>query len=285
MYFHFHNFTLPSLVHTICSIPHRYVKQGSHCTSTQLRDDWPNGTNQKLAISLILKKIIKNVICDFIMSVFQIFKAPVSSPASFAAWFQVWQLQKWNTLQHAALLRMSVESLTTIFVKIIFTHKSFLKIHLTVSWLNLLPQPPLRYLPLWTNEIPRFFNILIGSVHSQSASFSILTRSPDPLWTIYVTLKHLLSSILLGLMFQTAMQKSHMHPSQFRKKFEVNHLLQNMNIHFAMRDTNKHKHTHTHTHARARARAHVSTFSQPWHIWCYSVYITAYTRAKHAQAS
>lgn len=63
-------------------------------------------------------------------------------------------------------------SFTAIFVKIIFTHKLFLKIHLTVSWLNLLPQPSLRYLFLRTNEIPHFFNILIGSVLSHSASFS-----------------------------------------------------------------------------------------------------------------
>ena len=69
MYFHFHTFTLPFLVNTICSIPHRHVKQGSHCTSTQLRDCWHYGTNQKLAVPLILRKSIKNVICGFIMSV------------------------------------------------------------------------------------------------------------------------------------------------------------------------------------------------------------------------
>jgi len=74
----------------------------------------------------------------------------MSSPASLAAWFQVQQLPKWNALQHAAFLHLSVERVTTIFVKIIFTHKSFLKIHLTVSWLNLLLQPPHRYLSPWT---------------------------------------------------------------------------------------------------------------------------------------
>jgi len=61
MYFHFHNFTLPSCTHNLQYSPRR-IKQGSH-TSTQLRDEWPYGTNQKLAISLILRKIIKNVIC------------------------------------------------------------------------------------------------------------------------------------------------------------------------------------------------------------------------------
>jgi hypothetical protein len=51
---------------------------------------------------------------------------------------------------------MSVKSLTTIFVKIIFTHKSLLKIHLIVSWLKLLPQPLRRYLSLWANDIRQF---------------------------------------------------------------------------------------------------------------------------------
>jgi len=76
-----------------------------------------------------------------------------------------------------------------------------------------------------------------------------LTCSPDPLRTIYATLKHLLSSQLLGLMFQTALRRFHMHSSQFQKKFKVNYLLQIMTIHFAMRDTNTHTHTHTHIHA------------------------------------
>lgn len=75
-------------------------------------------------------------------------------------------------MEHAATCCLSslvIQTLTDIFVKIIFTHKLFLKIHLTVSWLNLLPQPSLRYLFLPTIEIPHFFNILIGNVHSQSA--------------------------------------------------------------------------------------------------------------------
>lgn len=125
---------------------------------------------------------------------------------------------KWNTLQHAACLWLSVESFMTIFVKIIFIHTSFLKIHLTVSWLNFLPQPPFRYLSLWTNEIPPFQHF--DWICKFSVCFiQYLKCSPDPLRTIYATLKHLLSSQLLGLMFQTALQRFHMHSSQFWKKF------------------------------------------------------------------
>lgn len=75
-----------------------------------------------------------------------------------------------------------------------------------------------------------------------------LTCSPDPLRTIYATLKHLLSSQLLGLMFQTTLRKFHMHSSQFRKKFKLKYLLQIMTIHFTMRDTNKHTNTHICAH-------------------------------------
>lgn len=139
---------------------------------------------------------------------------------------------------------MSVESLKTIFVKIIFTHKSFLKIHLTVSYLNLLPQPPRRYLSLWTKEIPHFFNILIGSVHSQSASFSI--------WHFLLTLYELFmpfSNICFLHNFWALCFRQHCTgftctPPSFQKKFKVNYLLHIMTIHFAMRDTNTQTHMH-----------------------------------------
>jgi len=134
MYFHFHNFTLPPLVHTIFSIPHRQAKQGPHCKSTQLRGDWHYETNHKLPVSLILRKIIKNVICHFIMSVsLDLQCTSVFPPCKSCCLISGSATPKWNTLQHAACLRLSVASFMTIFVKIIFTHKSFLKIHLTVS--------------------------------------------------------------------------------------------------------------------------------------------------------
>jgi hypothetical protein len=96
-------------------------------------------------------------------------------------------LPKRNTLQHAAppppphfffFFFWPVKSLGTIFVKIVFMCKSFLKIHLTVSCLNSIPEPPLGHLSIWTNKIPHLFNTYIGSEHFQSVSFNILHVLP-----------------------------------------------------------------------------------------------------------
>ena len=160
------------------------------------------------------------------------------------------------------------------------THKSLLKIHLTVSWLNLLPQPPRRHLPLWTNEIPHFFNILIGSVQSPSTSFSILHL--HVLLTLYELFMPLSNICFLhnfwALCFRQHSRGFTCTPPSFRKNLKL--IICSKLLLFILQweiPTNTHTHTHTHVHT--------STFSQLGHIWCYNVYITAYTRAKHAQAS
>jgi hypothetical protein len=115
----------------------------------------------------------------------------------------------------------------------------------------------------WTSTLFQHFD-LICTFSVCFPQYLTFTCSPFPVRTIYATLKHLLSSQLLGLMFQTALQRFHVHSSQFQKKIKVNYLLQIMTIHFVMRDINTHTHTHTYVH--------VSTFSQLGHIWCYSLH-------------
>jgi hypothetical protein len=125
---------------------------------------------------------------------------------------------------------------------------------------------------LWTNKIPHNTTFWLD-LYTLSLLPSVSYMFSWPSTNYLCHSQSLLSSQLLGLMFQTALRRFHMHSSQFQKKFKVNYLLQIMTIHFAMRDINKH------THAR------VSTFLQLWRIWFYSVYITAYTKAKYAQES
>jgi hypothetical protein len=179
----------------------------------------------------------------------------VSSPTSLAVWFRVQQLPKWNTLQRAAFLRLSVKSLTTIFVKIIFTCKSFLKIHLTVSWLNLLPQPPRRYLSLRTNKIPHFFNILIGSVHYQSPSFSIL----HVLLTLYELFMPLSKTCLLHNFWALCFRQHHRGftctPPSFQKNLKLI-ICSKLWLFILQWEIPTNTHTHTHKHMRTRALFH-----------------------------
>jgi len=119
------------------------------------------------------------------MSIFWIFKAPgSSSPVNFAAWFQVQQLPKWNTLQ---------QSFSDCQSKVLWPSLSKLFSHIN-NFLKFIPLFMTKFTSSATSHISVSMNklnstqhnILIPSVHSQSASFSIF----HVLLTLYEYLCH-----------------------------------------------------------------------------------------------